>query len=229
MTASEITQPTGSRSAQSFVATAARTAAVFVLGYFALHFYLRDPLHYIVDYSPQSFTRFWPNRFVLYPHIIGGTVALFSGPFQLWSGLRRSHLNIHRAIGYLYIGGIALAGASAFYLAIYAEPPAEGIALFVLASVWWICIAMAFVAIRRRQIDSHRQWMIRGYVLTFAFVTVRYVTDMPILARFGDERFTIAAWLCWTVPLFLTEVALQWRKTLGPRKATAYRSVAVQR
>lgn len=221
MTASGITQPVGSRSLTTMITRIAWTAAILVLGYFALHFYIRDPLHYIVDYSPQSFTRYWPHRFVLYPHILGGTLALFTGPFQLWSGLRRSHLNIHRALGYLYITGIVLAGASAFYLAVYAEPPAEGIALFALAAVWWICIAMAFVAIRRRQIDAHRQWMIRGYVLTFAFVSVRYVTDVPVLARFGDERFTIAAWVCWTVPLFLTEVALQWRKTLGPRRARA--------
>ena len=219
MTAGEITRPGGEKSITDLAMRAVSALIVLVLAYQALHFWLRDPLHYVIDYSTTSFGRFWPRRFVLLPHIAGGTVALFSGPFQLWSGLRRKHLRIHRATGYAYISGVFLAGGTAFVLAFHADPPVSGVPLFFMAAAWWTTIAMAFVAIRGRQIDAHRQWMIRSYVLTFAFVTVRYVTDLPVIAPLGDDRFTLANWMCWTIPLFVTEVALQWRRTIGPRRA----------
>lgn len=218
MTASGVAAPSGARSAQDIALKIIGAIVVALLAYQAVHFFVRDPLHYVVDYSTTSYGRFWPRRLVLLPHIVGGTLALFSGPFQLWSGLRRRHLRIHRMFGYTYITGVAIAGGSAFYLAFHADPPVSGIPLFAMAAAWWTTVAMAFIAIRRMQIDAHRQWMIRGYVITFAFVTVRYVSDLPILAPLGDERFVLAAWMCWTIPLFITEVLLQWRKTVGVRR-----------
>lgn len=196
-----------------------------ILAYEAIHFYVRDPLHYIVDYTPGSFSRFWPRRFVLLTHIVGGTLALFSGPFQLWSGIRRRYLSIHHITGYTYIAGILLAGGGAMYLSFFAEPRYSGIPLFVMACAWWITVGMALIAIRRRQIDSHRQWMIRGYIITFAFVTFRYVVDLPVFVAMGDERYQVMGWMCWVIPLFVAEVILQWKKTIGPKRSRAATAV----
>jgi uncharacterized membrane protein len=218
MTATDFSAPAGTRSSAALAARAIATLLVAFLAWEMVHFFLRDPWHYIADYTPKSFDRFWSHRFVLLPHIAGGTIALFTGPFQLWSGLRRRNLSVHRATGYAYIAGIFLAGGTAFYLALFAMPRFSGIPLFAMATAWWTTVAMAFVAIRRKQIDAHRQWMIRGYVITFAFVTFRYIADLPVFAPLGDERFMVVGWMCWTIPLFITEVALQWRRTLGPAK-----------
>lgn len=190
--------------------------ALGVLAYEAVHFYVHAPLHYIVHYTRQSFGVFWPHRTALLLHIAGGTLALFCGPFQLWSGLRRRHLRIHHVTGYLYITGVALAGGAAFYLASFAQPRDFGVALWALATAWWITVGMALLAILRGRIPAHREWMIRGYVVTFAFVTFRWWVRFPIFASLGDSRDATVAWLSWVGPLLVTEVALQWRRTVGP-------------
>ena len=187
-----------------------------VLAYEVVHFFLRDPLHYIIDPTEKSFGIYWPRRIPLLLHIAGGTVALFTGPFQLWTGLRRRNLAIHRLTGLLYIGGVVLASVVGIYMSFFTSPRAVGIPLFVLASTWLLTIAMAFLAIKRRRINDHKEWMIRGYVLTFAFVSIRALTDMPILQALGPARDPTISWICWVVPLVITEMVFAAKRLMPP-------------
>jgi hypothetical protein len=57
---------------------------------------------------------------------------------------------------------------------------------------------MAFLAIRRRQITQHQDWMIRSYVVTFAFVFFRMIAGGMQAAGIGtqqDQLTTAAALL----------------------------------
>lgn len=186
--------------------------AIAALAFEAVHFYLRDPLHYIVDYTQKSFGGFWPRRFVLLAHIAGGTLALFVGPFQLWTGLRDRSMAIHRITGLVYIGGIVVASIFGMYLSYFTTPRSAGIGLFTLCLFWPATVLLAFRAIKQRRIESHKEWMIRGYVLTFAFVTNRYLTGLPILNSLGKERDAAIVWLCWVVPLLVTELIFEIRR-----------------
>ena len=186
--------------------------AALVLAYEAIHFFLRDPLHYIVDPSQKSFGIYWPRRIPLLSHIAGGTVALFVGPFQLFTGLRSQNLAIHRLTGLLYIGGVVVASTFGIYMSFYTDPRAVGIPLFFMASTWLATVGMAFLSIKRGRINDHKEWMIRGYVLTFAFVTIRLLTDMPILHSLGPARDPTISWMCWVVPLLITEMIFAWRR-----------------
>ena len=185
-----------------------------LLAYEAVHFYAQDILHVILDYSEPNFGRLWPNRGWLLVHVVGASLALFSGPFQLWSGFRNRHAVIHRWTGRLYVGGVAFSGAAAFLLSFYVQPRDFGGALFGLAIAWWLTVGLAFLAIRRRRIGAHREWMIRGYVVTFAFVTFRWWVDWPIWWSLGSARLSTVLWLSWLVPLLLVEVLRRWRHTV---------------
>jgi hypothetical protein len=57
--------------------------------------------------------------------------------------------------------------------------------------------------------------MIRSYVLTLAFVNFRWWMDLPFISTLGSptERLTAVVWTGWTLPLFITEVVLQWKLT----------------
>jgi hypothetical protein len=195
-----------------------------VLAYQAIRFWLRDPLHYIVDRSEASFGSLWPQRWWLLLHIGGGTVALFTGPFQLWSGFRSRYLRIHRLTGTLYVVGVAVGGGAGFYLSFFTQPRDFGVSLFMLALAWWLTVGMAFVAIRRRQIAAHKEWMVRGYVVTFGFVLFRFLVMLPVMQPLGAGIPATAGWLCWAAPLLVTEVGLQWRRTVGETRAAAKRS-----
>jgi len=59
--------------------------------------------------------------------------------------------------------------------------------------------------------------MVRAYVVTFAFVTFRIMSDYSPLAHFypAGERAITISWSSWVIPLMITEVILQlrWMKT----------------
>ncbi|HRQ64159.1 MAG TPA: DUF2306 domain-containing protein [Xanthomonadaceae bacterium] len=159
---------------------------------------------------------FWPRRYGLLLHISGGMLALLLVPIQLWLGLTQRNPVWHRRLGKLYLAGVAAGAAGAFYLS-FTSPIPAGLSyhfgLFMLGVVWVMTTGMAWLAIRRRQIDWHRDWMIRSMIVTFAFVTFRITETMLEWADMGSpaDRLAVAAWTCWAVPLLLAEPVLQWR------------------
>ena len=93
-----------------------------------------------------------------------------------------------------------------------------GSGLAGLATAWLATTGMAFLAIKRHLYEQHKEWMIRSYVVTFAFVIFRafdtmIASRMPLLDHIG-----ISAWFCWSVPLLLNEVVLQGRKILASER-----------
>jgi len=161
---------------------------------------------------------YWPRRFGLVPHIAGGMTAALVGLTQLWLGLTSRTGVLHRTLGRIYLGAVVLACAGAYYLAltIGAESFAYAAGLFGLASAWLITTSMAWLAIRHRAIEQHREWMIRSYVVAFAFVTFR-LFDRPLIAWHvakDTEVWSMMAFACWAVPLLLTEPLLQWGKIM---------------
>jgi hypothetical protein len=61
----------------------------------ALRFFIKYAAHYF-HLSEDSYGDFWPKRNWLLLHICGATLALFLGPLQFWSGVRRKYLRAHR-------------------------------------------------------------------------------------------------------------------------------------
>jgi hypothetical protein len=73
--------------------------------------------------------------------------------------------------------------------------------------------------IRRHLYEQHKEWMIRSYVVTTAFVTFRLFFELLRWTAIGTivERLTAMAWLSWAIPLLVTEAVLQGRKILASR------------
>lgn len=85
----------------------------------------------------------------------------------------------------------------------------------VMASVWIHCTATAYAAIIRGLVSMHKECMMRSYIVTFGFVTFRFIDELPITERllgsYADRSANIA-WLCWFVPLFAFELILHARR-----------------
>jgi hypothetical protein len=158
---------------------------------------------------------YWPRRIPLLIHIAGGSLALLLGPINLWLGETRRRLAWHKNLGFGYIAGVAIGAGAAFYLS-FTTPLGLTFAtgLFSLGVAWTITTAMAFVAISRRAIVQHREWMIRSYVVTLGFVFFRIGFVVMEAQQIGTvpERLGVAAWSCFALPLLVTEAVLQWRK-----------------
>jgi hypothetical protein len=82
--------------------------------------------------------------------------------------------------------------------------------------VWLAFTAMAWRAIRNHQIEQHRDWMIRSYVVTWTFVFCRFYTRAMPDGLQGAENDMI--WLTWVGPVLLCEVLLQWRRGASRRQ-----------
>jgi uncharacterized membrane protein len=191
-------------------AAAALTAVGFVLIAAVPYFTL----------DQQRFGPYWPRRGWLLLHIAGGMVALLTGPGQVWLGLNGRGTAWHRRLGMAYVASVAVSSIGAFYLAFTTTFGwAFGAGLIALAIAWLTTTGLAFAAVRRYLLEQHKEWMIRSYVVTFAFVTFRLA--FPVLQAIGigtlSERFAIAIWLSWPVPLLVTEAFLQGRKILAIR------------
>jgi uncharacterized membrane protein len=184
------------------------------LALLAFWFIARSALPYL-NVSPDHYgPYFWPRRWGLVLHIAGGITALTVGLVQLWLGLTHRVGALHRALGKLYVGVIAVGSIAGFYLAVTIPgnaPYASG--LFFLCVAWVVTTAMAVLAIRRRNLLQHREWMMRSYAVTFAFVTFRIGVDALIGQGLAtSDAQAIMAWACWAIPLLLLEPLIQRRK-----------------
>jgi len=175
---------------------------------------------YLLRFDAKQFGGYWPHRFRLILHISGGVLALVCGTLQLWTGLRQRAMTFHRWTGRVYLAAAAAGITGAFLMAVYTTPRSFAISLMALATAWILTTGIAWAAIVRGRVELHKQWMIRSYLVAFAFVTFRFMTDLlpGVTAHLGSnvgEASASVGWLCWLVPLALYEVILQARQLFG--------------
>jgi uncharacterized membrane protein len=192
-------------------------AILGALGLAALWFIYRNAVPYLSMSREYYGPYFWPRRWMLMLHIVGGITALSVGVIQLWLGLTKRTSRLHRLLGRLYVGSIVVGSIGGFYLALTIDGNVPyGSGLFFVCVAWVVTTAMAVFAIRRRNVAQHREWMLRSYTVTFAFVLFRFGSDE--LAAQGialNEVQGTMAWAAWVVPLLLMEPVLQLRKVRG--------------
>jgi uncharacterized membrane protein len=196
------------------------------LVFIAIYFVVDRVLPYFFNFNFEHYQDYyWPNKWWLVGHLLGGALALIIGPFQFSSKFRNRFLKVHRNLGKVFIIAIILASLSAMYMSVYVAPQVNiswSISLFVMALVWLVSVLMAFRAIRMSRIQQHKEWMIRTYIITLGFVLFRVLNENSIIRDVMptfEERGAACIWLSWVVPLFFTEVILQWyKKNRNPKK-----------
>lgn len=156
----------------------------------------------------------------VYVHAAAGTVMLFSGALALWIGWTRRLFAFHRWAGgaYLLTGTVTALAALWLTATNIHKNVALSSATGALAAAWLVTASMAFRAIRNRRIESHKEWVIRSYVLTWSFVFCRGLGELPL--GLSQDTGNALLWLTWIGPLMLCEVVLQWANG-GPRPVRA--------
>jgi hypothetical protein len=183
---------------------------------FAGRFILHDALPYF-EFDKVILGRFWEMKWPLIGHISGGIIALTLGPFQFWAGFRNKYLKVHLGMGFAYLTGILIGILSSIALALTTGIAIHwtwSLSLLGLAFAWFATTGMAFRFILLRRVKLHKEWMIRSYVVTFAFVIFRWLTSQSFYNELGtfEETGPTAIWLSWVLPLFLTEILINWNK-----------------
>jgi len=191
-----------------------------VLATLIVRFYGRAVLRY-THFDEAHYHHYWTAKWWLVAHLGGGSLALLLGPFQFSAWIRRKYVKAHRWMGRLYLSGVLVGSIAAVYMGLrVSRDKAFGAALLYLALAWVVTSGMAYVSVMRRQFAAHREWMIRSYVVTFAFVLFRLGEDLNLYGGLGPSaQAVMLAWMAWAVPLLFAEVALQWRRSVGVGKA----------
>jgi uncharacterized membrane protein len=155
------------------------------------------------------------------PHMIGGVLALLSGPLQFSSRLRKRHLQFHRVLGRVYVVSVLVAAPLAMVLSNHHHAP--GVTFFVLAiccqaGTWLIATVAAFVMARNGHIQQHREWMVRSYAVTLTFLGTRVLFPFRIGNRHSVASNAIEIILVTFLAILIPDIALNWRYLTTSRR-----------
>ena len=180
---------------------------------------------WMIAWPPLTFSNVaeHPEHFALtYAHVLGGTGMLLFGGLNLYLAARNDRFALHRVVGRTYLGFGVLGSVTAIAVTLTMAHKAAGssiftnatVSLLTLATAWLAFAAFGWRAARNRRFPSHAQWMIRSYVLAWAFVFCRIASRLSDIDELGSGEAFI--WLSWVAPLILCELVLQWPE--GARK-----------
>ena len=140
----------------------------------------------------------------------------------------KNHDMLMEVLGKVYGAGVLLGSLGGFYMAMTIPGHlAYRSGLLGLNVAWVVTTGLALYAVKLRRIEQHREWMLRSYTVTFAFIAFRlgeqilrnWITlpDDPV----ADDLDTAMAWACWAIPLLFAEPLLQLRSMRRLARAAA--------
>lgn len=159
--------------------------------------------------------RYAAHPWLAYGHILPGVLYLSLAPFQLWRGFRNRHLELHRRMGRVAIIAGVTSGVFAVLFGFFFSfgGPLQAAAA-VTFGLWFIAaFLLAYRAVRRKDIATHRRWMIRAFAVGVAVGTIRLW--IGLFEAFGiigfRDAFGIAFWISFGMHAVAAELWLFWR------------------
>jgi uncharacterized membrane protein len=157
---------------------------------------------------------------MLMTHVITAMLAILIGPFQFLPVLRKGRLlKIHRWMGRAYLLSILFGGISGLYMAQFAYGGIiSRLGFGALAILWLYSGFRAYRHIRNKDIEQHREWMIRNYALTLAGLMLRVRVPISIATGIDfDIAYRFIGWICWVPNLFVAEWIVRRARAAEPR------------
>lgn len=145
-------------------------------------------------------------------HIASVTLYSLFGALQFAPGFRRRRPDWHRAAGrILAVAGLVAALSGLWMAMFYAIVPADSALLhafrLVFGSAMAVSIVLGYLAIRRRDVIRHQNWMRRAYAIGMGAGT-QALTQLPLLLLFGaPDELTLALMMgaAWVVNIAVAE------------------------
>ena len=159
--------------------------------------------------------RYAAYPWLAYAHILPGVVYLALAPFQLWRGFRNRNIGRHRRIGRVALAAGLTSGVFAllfgFFQSFGGTVQASASVVF---GVWFLTsLLLAYRAVRRGDITTHRRWMIRAFAVGVAVGTIRIW--IGLFEGFGmfetRDAFGVAFWISFALHAAVAELWLYWR------------------
>ncbi|WP_350275651.1 DUF2306 domain-containing protein [Kribbella sp. HUAS MG21] len=160
------------------------------------------------------------HRFTGFPaalvmHITGAAVFVVLGALQFVPRIRRRHRAWHRRAGRVAaVTGLAVAASALWLTLFYEAQPGTGDLLYVFRLVFSAamaaCLLLGFAAIRRRDIATHRAWMIRAYAIGLGAGTQAFTKGVGgAVFGAGELRGDLFKAAGWVINLAIAEWAVR--------------------
>ena len=188
------------------------------LGLTTLFVFITSEVFLVADYPMYHAYRLQviSDRHLLIPHVLASFLALVIGPINFSSRIRQHHLQLHRALGRIYVVSVFVGAATGIALAA-GRPGLPGTAM--QAAAWIVCTTAALITARNRQIVQHRQWMARSYAVTFTFVSSRVLNLWPRYWSHLGDTFAAVGIIAFTLAsLLIVDLGLNWRELTSRRE-----------
>jgi len=163
----------------------------------------------------------WNTAF--YTHIILGGLALLIGWTQFPKAFRDRNRKIHKKIGMVYVTAAFFSSIAGIYIGLYATGGIVSILGFVSLGIIWLgTTMMGWLTAKKRDFDSHENWMIYSYAACFAAVMLRIWLPILMTIHQGDfiPAYHIVAWLCWVPNMLVAFWIVRRRKMASALKFT---------
>lgn len=151
-----------------------------------------------VDQMERKFAR---HRGTVLWHVIPGGLFLLFAPLQFVRRIRQRHIALHRWSGRVLLLLALVSFVPAMYFG-FIEPAggrAESFVIGVFGALFLVALTRAWLAIRRKEIQRHREWMIRAFAVALGISMVRlYAAPLDMLLTTRDLSsgaiFVISLW-----------------------------------
>lgn len=168
-------------------------------------------------------------------HVLSATVFALLGAFQFSSGLRRRRPGWHRGAGrVLVVAGLVLALSALWLNQFYPRPNATREVLYPLrlafGAAMVLTIVLGLAAIRRRDIERHRAWMMRSYAIGLVAGTQVFTLGIGGLV-FGKADLSTALMMgaAWVINLAVAEWIIRRSTARRTRRAPTAALLAASR
>ena len=192
----------------------------WVIAVFSILIGLYPLIYLIVNMEEEGFLRSksvtvlnnFPWRIAFFTHIYLGGISLLVGWSQFSERIRGKRLKLHRFLRKIYVVSVLISAITGFYVALFANGGiVSQLGFSFLAVGWFYTTLKAYTTIKKKDVESHRKWMIRSYAFTLAAVTLRLWLPIlpPLLGIPFEEAYIIISWLCWVPNIIIAEIYIR--------------------
>jgi hypothetical protein len=186
---------------------------ILLLGIIFEYFSFSDQAGFLKYKQDYLHLKVWKVAF--YIHVFVSIFTLIAGFTQFSDILLQNYRKLHRFVGKVYVFNILFINfPSALIMAVYANGllPSK-IAFITLDCLWFYFTLQAFLSIRKKNIEQHKDFMIRSYALTCSAITLRLwqMTFRNLTELEPLTIYMIDAWLGFVPNLLFAEWLIRTR------------------
>jgi uncharacterized membrane protein len=190
--------------------------AIWITVFYFTWLFMHGADHFLT-LEKSELGKYFDYKWFLIAHITAGGGSLLLGLIQFWPRLRTYNWKLHRIIGTLYLTAVLVSSISAVVLAFTTANDISWVYAFSLqvwVTVWITATAIAYYAAIKKKFVLHREWMVRSYLVTLAFIISGLTLKIPSVQQLGtySEVSSSLFWMGWSVPLYVYQVFLAGKK-----------------